>query len=59
MKYFSYALCAAALAFASCTQPTNGNGRGDTDLVLPASKSEITSDGTAMVPYPVKYGEDV
>ena len=57
MKYFSYALCAAALAFASCTQPTNGNGGGDKDLVLSASKSEITADGTDQVTFTVKYGE--
>ena len=58
MKYFSYALCAAALAFASCTQPTNGNGGGDKDLVLSASKSEITADGTDKVTFTVKYGEE-
>lgn len=58
MKYFSYALCAAALAFASCTQPTNGNGEGDKDLVLSASKSEITADGTDKVTFTVKYGEE-
>lgn len=58
MKYFSYALCAAALAFASCTQPTNGNVGGDKDLVLSASKSEITADGTDKVTFTVKYGEE-
>mgnify|MGYP000450043920 CR=1 FL=1 len=47
-----------SLAFASCTQPTNGNGGGDKDLVLSASKSEITADGTDKVTFTVKYGEE-
>ena len=61
IKYFGYAICAAALAFASCSEPASTNpGGDDKKLVLSADRTEITSDGTDKVTFTVKYdGEDV
>lgn len=61
IKYFGYAICAAALAFASCSEPASTTpGGDDKKLVLSADRTEITSDGTDKVTFTVKYdGEDV
>lgn len=61
IKYFGYAICAAALAFAACTEPTSPTTEeDDKKLVLSADRTEITSDGTDKVTFTVKYdGEDV
>ena len=57
MKYFGYALCAAAVAFASCTpNPVEEEKK----LQLAADRTEITADGTEKVTFTVKFGnEDV